>query len=161
MLSELVNPSLVARRQQHINFEAIMKMEFTPANESESAGLVLFQNNDFHFRLVCMVGDGETAVIKLIKRQAGIETVLGTQPVSSGTLYLKASATGQAYNFYVSTEPEAWQAIGENVYGRILSTPVASGFIGAYVGMYGSSNGRSSTNVSDFDWFEYQEITKD
>jgi alpha-N-arabinofuranosidase len=155
-LSELVNPSYVGRRQQHINFEATTKMEFTPENDSESAGLVLLQNNDFHFRLVCMVGDGETAVIKLIKRQAGIETVLGTQSVSSGTIYLKATAMGQAYNFYVGTEPDTWQAIAENVDGRILSTPVAGGFIGAYVGMYASSNGRSSTNSADFDWFEYQ-----
>ncbi len=158
-LSELVNPSFVGRRQQHINFEASLKMDFVPQAD-ECAGMVLLQNNDFHFRLVCMRGEKETAVIKLIKRQAGIETVLGTQPVSSGTLYLKASATGQAYNFYVGTEPDAWQTIAENVDGRILSTPVAGGFIGAYVGMYASSNGRSSTNVADFDWFEYQEITK-
>ena len=154
-LSEVVNPSFVGRRQQHINFEAVTKMKFTPENDSESAGMVLLQNNDYHFRLVCMVGDGETAVIKLIKRQAGIETVLGSQATTSSTLYLKATAQGQAYSFHFSEAPDEWQAIAENVDGRILSTPVAGGFIGAYVGMYASSNGRSSTNIADFDWFEY------
>jgi alpha-N-arabinofuranosidase len=39
--------------------------------------------------------------------------------------------------------------------GRILSTPVAGGFVGAYIGMYASSNGHPSENVADFDWFEY------
>jgi xylan 1,4-beta-xylosidase len=159
-LSELVNPSFVGRRQQHINFEAIMKMEFSPHHGDECAGMVLLQNNDYHFRLVYMVGDGETAVIKLIKRQAGIETVLGSQPIASNTLFLKASAHGQAYSFYFSEEPDAWQPIAEDVDGRILSTPVAKGFIGAYIGMYASSNGRSSNNFADFDWFEYKEIPK-
>jgi alpha-N-arabinofuranosidase len=39
--------------------------------------------------------------------------------------------------------------------GRILSTPVAGGFVGAYIAMYASSNGQFSTNHADFDWFEY------
>ena len=39
--------------------------------------------------------------------------------------------------------------------GRILSTPVAGGFVGAYIGMYASSNGQPSVNTADFDWFEY------
>jgi alpha-N-arabinofuranosidase len=38
---------------------------------------------------------------------------------------------------------------------RILSTPVAGGFVGAYIGIYASSNGQLSTNHADFDWFEY------
>ena len=45
--------------------------------------------------------------------------------------------------------------LAENVDGRILSTPVAGGFVGAYIAMYASSNGQTSTNYADFDWFEY------
>ncbi len=155
-LSELVNPSFVGRRQQHINFEASLQMDFMPQDD-ECAGMVLLQNNDYHFRLVCKRGEDETAVIKLIKRQAGMETVLGTQPIEGETIYLKASAQGQAYSFYCASEPDSWQPVAEGVDGRILSTPVAGGFTGAYVGMYASSNGRSSTNTADFDWFEYKE----
>jgi xylan 1,4-beta-xylosidase len=39
--------------------------------------------------------------------------------------------------------------------GRILSTPVAGGFVGTYIGMYASSNGQASTNRAYFDWFDY------
>ncbi len=39
--------------------------------------------------------------------------------------------------------------------GRILSTNVAGGYVGAYIGMYASSHGQPSENVADFDWFEY------
>jgi alpha-N-arabinofuranosidase len=64
-------------------------------------------------------------------------------------------ADGQAYSFYIATELESWQPVAEAVDGRILSTSVAGGFVGAYIGMYASSNGQPCANFADFDWFEY------
>jgi len=54
---------------------------------------------------------------------------------------------------------EVWQAIAEAVDGRILSTPLAGGFVSVYLGMYASSNGKPSQNVADFDWFEYKPLS--
>jgi alpha-N-arabinofuranosidase len=48
-----------------------------------------------------------------------------------------------------------WSQVAEAVYGRILSTPVAGGFLGTYIGMLASSNGFLSKNSVDFDWFDY------
>jgi alpha-N-arabinofuranosidase len=81
--------------------------------------------------------------------------VFATQPVQGSSYNLKVSAHEQSYSFYVSTQPEEWCTVAENVDGRILSTPVAGGFVGAYIAMYASSNGQPSTNHADFDWFEY------
>lgn len=47
------------------------------------------------------------------------------------------------------------QPVAKQIDGRILSTPVASGFVGAYIGMYASSSGLPSNNKAAFDWFEY------
>jgi alpha-N-arabinofuranosidase len=155
-LSEQVHPSFVGRRQQHINFTAQTMLEFSPQSASECAGMVLLQNDNFHFRfVVCQVGEGLTAV-RLIKRAAGEETILAERPVSGDRFYFKVSARGQAYSFYIATEPDEWQTVLEEVDGRILSTPVAAGFTGAYIGLYASSNGQPSQNLADFDWFEYQ-----
>jgi xylan 1,4-beta-xylosidase len=158
MLSERANPSFVGRRQQHINFAARACMEFAPRSSNECAGLVLLQNNDFHFRFVITQTEKETTVIRLIKREKGEESQLAEQPIDAGRVYLKVEACGQNYSFYVSSAPEAWQLIAEDVDGRILSTPMAGGFVGAYIGMYASSNGQPSDNQADFDWFEYAEI---
>ncbi|MBN1429997.1 MAG: glycoside hydrolase family 43 protein [Anaerolineae bacterium] len=152
-LSELANPSFVGRRQQHIDFAARTAMEFTPQSNHECAGIVLLQNNDFHFRFV--ITQEQEPVICLIKRDKGDETILAEQPVQAGRVYLKVSAVGQKYSFYVATEYECWHPVAEDVDGRILSTPVAGGFVGAYIGMYASSNGQQSENVADWDWFEY------
>ena len=81
--------------------------------------------------------------------------MLVTAGVTTPTPDLTPTPEPQAYNFYFSDQPDEWRAIAENVDGRILSTLVAGGFVGAYIAMYASSNGGPSTNHVDFDWFEY------
>ena len=152
-LSEQENPSFVGRRQQHIHFRAQCAVEFTPQNEHEYAGLVLIQNNDFHFLFVIV--KAKEPVLRLIKRASGKEEILAEQPVQAAKLFLKVEAHEQAYSFYFASEPDEWHAVAESVDGRILSTPVAGGFVGAFIAMYASSNGERSTNHADFDWFEY------
>ena len=63
---------------------------------------------------------------------------------------IKVEARGQAYSFYYATFPEAWIPITENADGRVLSTQVAGGFVGAHVGLYASSNGQPSKNAALF-----------
>lgn len=152
-LSEHTNPSFVGRRQQHIHLRAQCTIEFAPQNEHEYAGLTLIQNNDFYYLFAITKQD--EPVIQLIKRAQGAEEVLSEQPVSSGKLYLKVEAHAQVYNFYVAEQQDSWRPVAENVDGRILSTPVAGGFAGTFIAIVASSNGQSSINHADFDWFEY------
>lgn len=154
MVSEWANPSFVGRRQQHINFAAQTVMDFVPEHEHECAGVVVLQNSDFHFRFVVSLADGQR-VIRLIKRQKGEDATLGEMRLTRDRTYLKVEAQGQAYSFFVSEDGAQWQPVVENADGRILSTTVASGFVGTYIGLYASSNGHPSQNVADFDWFDY------
>jgi xylan 1,4-beta-xylosidase len=154
-LSDYANPSFIGRRQQHIHFAARAALEFTPASGDECAGLVLIQNAHHHFRFTVTLNAAGERVVRLEQRAAGVETVIGEQPVAAGRLYLKVEAVGMAYTFSVAERYEQWRVVAENVDGRILSTSVAQGFTGVYVGMYASSNGAASANAADFDWFEY------
>ena len=153
-LMERVNPSFVGRRQQHINFTARTVMEFTPESTNECAGIALIQNEVFHIRCTVTFSDKDELVVQLVRREDGLDTLLQETAVSSGRLYFMVDVTGQEYRFYVASELENWIALGDAVDGRVLSTPVAGGFTGAYIGMYASSNGRTSNNHADFDWFE-------
>jgi len=152
-LTERSNPSFVGRRQQHVNFTVQTALEFTP-KANECAGLVLVQNTDFHFRFVVM-HENET-IICLIKRSHGKDETIAEQSLTANRCMLKVTAHEQNYSFYFSTDGH-WQTLAEYIDGRILSTPVAGGFVGAYIAMYASSNGQPSTNHADFDWFEYSE----
>jgi alpha-N-arabinofuranosidase len=152
-LSEKANPSFVGRRQQHIHFSAQTAFDFIPQAENECAGLVLVQNNDFHFLFV--VTKNTEPVIRLIKREQGVEVLLAERPIAPGEIILKIEAHEQDYCFYFSDQSNEWDTLAEDVDGRILSTPVAGGFVGTMIGLYASSNGQTSTNHADFDWFEY------
>lgn len=145
--------SLTGRRQQHMHFVAETAVEFTPQHPHECAGLVLIQNNDFHYRF--LVSQTDQPVICLIKRAAGEDIILVEQPFTAGRFYLKVEGHEQDYSFFAAAEPDQWQLLFGPVDGRILSTPVAGGFVGAYIGLYASSNGHTSSNQADFDWFEY------
>jgi alpha-N-arabinofuranosidase len=114
-------------------------LAFIPQNEYECAGFALIQNNNFH--LLFVVAQTTQPVIRLIRRAHGVEQLLAEQTITPGQIYLKVEAHEQAYNFYFANQPDEWRAMAENVDGRILSTPVAGGFVGAYIAMYASSNG--------------------
>jgi alpha-N-arabinofuranosidase len=152
-LSEMTNPSFVGRRQQHIRFSAQAALEFTPQTGQECAGLALVQSNNFHFCLV--VSRAEDTVVRLIKRAAGVEQVLAELSLNASKFFIKVEANGQDYSFYVAVEAGKWRTLAEDVDGRILSTPVAGGFLGTFIAMYASSNGQPSANHADFDWFAY------
>jgi len=159
VITDLSNPSFIGRRQQHINFAVRTVMDFTPKNENEHAGLVLLQNEDYQFRFVVHMADGQR-VAQVIRRDTGTDTIVGQLAVSSDSLFMKIVAYGQDYSFYIAEKAEQWQVVAMNQDGRILSSSRATGFIGAYIGMYASSRGQSSNNQASFDWFEYQSITR-
>lgn len=153
-ITELKNPSFVGRRQQHIEFSASTAMEFNPRSESEAAGMVLLQSNEFNFSFV-YTKKGDDNVIRLIKCEAGEEKVLKEIAISAARLYLKVEAHGQEYSFYYGKSSQDYKPLIENVDGRILSTDVAGGFVGTELGLYASSNAAISNNSASFDWFEY------
>jgi alpha-N-arabinofuranosidase len=164
------NPSFIGRRQQHMNFTACVKMEFNPQNDYETAGVALIHNDNFQYRVEYSIKGGQK-VIRLIKcisksemdfikntfSSNNIETKLAEEVFNSEIIYLKIEAFGQDYNFYYGDSLENMKLLKGNVDGTILSPTVAGGFVGTYIGMFASSNGNPSTNVADFDWFDYEE----
>ncbi|TDC66055.1 glycoside hydrolase family 43 protein [Actinomadura sp. GC306] len=155
-LADTASPSFVGRRQQHHDFAAFTSLDFTPADE-EWAGLALVQNNDFHVLLVS-TADG----IRLVKREQGVETVLAAAPAAAGPVRLAFEARGRWYRASYApgdaAGPDGWTPLGGPVDGDILSSQVAGGFTGVYVGPYATANGRASTNHADFAWFEYRPL---
>jgi len=166
-LTELVNPSLIARRQEHHSFEAYTSMNFKPESENESAGLVVFQNDRFHFRLLLILEEGNQ-YIQLVKagkpgmefRNQLIEEEMAKIPYSGMDVVLGIKASNLDYQFYVGPNNENLKPIGEIQNGRILSSNWAGGFTGTYIGMYATSKNKKSTNSAFFDWFNYQESSK-
>lgn len=155
-LPDRAQPSLVAQRQRHIDFEAAVAVECTPAAEHECAGLALVQNNEFHVRLVVQ-GGAQGRELRAISRSYGKDEVLASTALPDGPIRLGVSAIGQDYALRYATDGAEWSEFAA-FDGRILSSEIAGGFTGVYIGPYASANGHQSTNTADFDWYEYRPL---
>ena len=140
-LLEKGNPSLVARRQQHVRFTAAVAVQ-VPDAAGTSAGLVAFQNEAHHFFLGLRRRGTETEVF--LERAKGSDQGGVPQEIAhasirvadSGILHLKIEGNGRPYSFHYATRPGAWIPLKENEDGTIVSTHVAGGFVGTCLGIY-------------------------
>src|SRR5690606_18640994 len=98
---------------------------------------------------------------RLVKREQGIESVLAEAPAAPGPVRLGFEAHGRWYQAsYSVSGPDGWTRLGSPVDGDILTSQVAGGFTGVYIGLYATANGRSSGNHACFDWFEYRPLRR-
>jgi xylan 1,4-beta-xylosidase len=149
-------PTFLGRRQQHVRFAARTRISFSAAHPAEEAGLAVFQNQDHHATLALTVdGDGRAQVV-LTVRQAGASTRLASVPVATGEVVLAVEGDETRYAFRLK-EPDTgqWVSLG-GVERSSLSTERAGGFVGVYLGLYATSNGRVSDGRAYAHWFEYQ-----
>ncbi len=155
-ITEELNPAFVGRRQQHMNFVSRTLMKFSPKEENETAGMVIYQAPKFHYRMELSKSSNGDKVIKLTECKGGKERVLNQQTINSSDLLLEISAEGQDLKFrYKESDEKDWVVLADKVNGRILNRNTAGGFSGIYLGMYASGNGQESKNVASFDYFEY------
>jgi alpha-N-arabinofuranosidase len=153
--TELVNPSLIARRVEDHRFKAITSMNFKPSSVNEEAGMIIMQNDRFQYRLV-LVGKGKTPQeLRLILVKDGNEEILARVPYKINEVVLAVQGDGLKYSFLYGTSEDQLEFLGKDVDATVCSTNVAKGFIGPFVGMYASSNGKVSKNKAAFDWFSY------
>lgn len=143
-IREKGNPAFMGRRQQHGNFEAEVDMEFHPDKDKETAGLVCFQNESYYlfFGKTCQNGKIqlllESSVLVEEKGSTGFNKKIELD--DKGSLRLKIIGKGQYYDFYYSLDSNHWILFEADVDASILSTKIAGGFVGTYIGMYASSN---------------------
>ena len=147
-LDSLTNPSFLARRQQHLAFDASTELA-APAAAGVSMGLAAFQNENYWYFLgVHRVrvgaedhsppGGGEAPLELFLEKRAGArtETIARAALADVTHLKLKISANARAYSFYFDADGAGWKPLKEGDDGSILSTDVAGGFVGAVVGPY-------------------------
>jgi xylan 1,4-beta-xylosidase len=130
------NPSFIARRQQHANFVASTSLAVDRSSQAD-AGLVAFQNEKHYFFLGIRSAevfleraDGKTA--EVIART--------TLPAGAQTLELQITGTGKSYSFQYRQPGGNWITLLGDADASILSTQVAGGFVGSYIGLFARTN---------------------
>ena len=158
-----MNPSLVARRQQHINSSASTSFLFNPVSENEKAGLIIFLN-ETHYYFLSKSLDHNEPVIQLYKsidkdnskdKMEVLASAKIGKDIQDKMLNFKIESKGKHYSFYYSVDNDVWVLLKDNVDGTFISVDIPNDFAGCVYGMYATSSGKPSSNKAYFDWFEY------
>ena len=127
-------PAFLARRQQHLRFEAELGL-MVPTSPAVEAGLLAFQNETHWYYFAASKG-AEGLLLSLRKRVGEhSEVVAETVLAELDTLRLRVSGDHADYQFSYEAG-DGWQPLGDVQDGRILGTDVAGGFVGATLGPY-------------------------
>ena len=127
------NVSFIGRRQCDVNFTASTKMLFVPENESETAGLIILQASNYHYRVERAMKDNKQ-ILRLIHSTGNInggvhlphfksntvETTVNEVECDNDYVYLKLEVSEQDFNFYYGQSEEDMALIG-NVDGSLIN----------------------------------------
>lgn len=152
VIDSLVNPSLVARRITHHVFRAATALKFSPENENEHAGLVIYHKSTNHFQLV-----KNSRELILVRSLGGNREELARVPYRGEKVILRAEAEGLHLRFSYGATDNERTSIGPVLDMKVISDELSGGFNGPYVGMYATGNGSDGRARARFDWFEYDE----
>ena len=156
MISGQANPSFIGKRQEHMNFSASVKIDFTPMSPNEESGLVVERDKDHYLKYTLGLENGDIILRLVRKGEAGMkDSLLARAVVEMKAQFLKIAAEGVYYSFLFSNNGNDWTPLQEHVDGSFLGLAGAGRFTGTFIGMYASSNSAPSRNHADFDWFEY------
>lgn len=162
-LGEQVNPGFMGRRQQHMTFTVTAELEFNPDSEGQSAGLALLQSDLWHIRLA-VVRVGRELLARLVRCENGVPVVVAEAELAQLNelggnglrLMMRIEAEEQELRFLCGLEESRLAVLAEDIDSRMLSTDVAGGFVGTYVGMFAEGENPTGTTVADFDSFSYE-----
>jgi xylan 1,4-beta-xylosidase len=158
VIKERESTSLIGFRQTESDFEYGAKMYFNPKTDRSEAGISLFQKDDnyFTFTVVKVKND---FVIQLKLAEPNSEAQLLKELVIldyDKEITFKVKSENHNYSFYYSINGIEFNLFVKTKANHILS----KGYTGAYLGVYATSNGKTTEDYADFDWVNYKGFEK-
>jgi alpha-N-arabinofuranosidase len=150
--------AFVGRRQQHFAMSCKTRLDFSPQQPGEEAGLAVRAREDFHLDVAVRLGRAGREVVAVRRTGAG-SRVLGRAPIQPGPVEL-----------CIRVEDDCYQLLAGNGRARILLGQVPARalsaenitrrgpmhFCGVVIGLYATGRGQSCAVPADFDWFDYR-----
>lgn len=150
-------PTFVGRRQQHHDFAASCTLAFDPG-AGEEAGLTAFQNEEHHYDVAVVGRDGERRAIARRRIDGLVDVVVGERSLPDGPVALAIESDDETYRLLAGPAEEGGigdlEPLGEG-HARYLSSEVATGFTGVYLGCYATGNGAECERAARFEDFQY------
>ncbi|MDR1806439.1 MAG: glycoside hydrolase family 43 protein [Propionibacteriaceae bacterium] len=155
-LEDQTTPAFLGVRQEHVDADVTARLR--PSLEpDEEAGLAVRQSERSHLRWsVRRLADGALSA-SAVQVVGGEAQVLGTVPAagdSEGRVELGLSIRGQEYRLLAGPAGPG-QSVVAVADGRFLDSVSAGGFLGVWIGVYATANGRPSSSSVVVESFTY------
>lgn len=156
-LQERKRANFTGIKQTESDFSFETKMTFSPASDSDEAGIAIVQKDNNFLSLTLKQSSDDIALeLKLMNE---IQTSIASKKIdynSKQPIQLKVESFNNKYHFYYALENQKFQLLAEAAANHLLS----HGYTGAHIGLYATSNGQMSTGYVDFDRVEYKSVKK-
>jgi xylan 1,4-beta-xylosidase len=146
--------AFVGRRQEHFRCRFSACIAFDPQAAMEEAGLTVIMNEEHHYEIFVRGSGGKERTVGVRRRIGDLVAVVAEELLGDGDVILLIDAALEEYHFGCKVRNGGQKTLASGS-TRYLSTEVAGGFTGAYLGMYATSNHHQSTASAHFDWAEY------
>ena len=172
-----MSPTFVGRRQEHLRVRMATRIDFAPTQEAQEAGMVLYREPHHRYELGVRKTGGHRQVFVRQTIGTSLSAITATAKVpEEGPLLLQIDAAPEQYTLSWGIAPDKLAKLDSAV-SRYLSSEVAAGFIGTYVGLYATTAAPAAIDPSAaratkakpaapgatppappaaFDWFDYE-----
>lgn len=137
-LDDLAPLAWVGLRQQHLQAEVQVTLDFHPRQETDEAGLCVLMNERHYLSLG--VRGGQERELLVQQRIGDLRGTLARVTLGAGPLTLRIEATPERYILGYTQIGSAFIPLA-SAETRYLTTEVAGGFTGVYFGLYASGPG--------------------
>ena len=138
-------------KQTESDFIFTTKMRFNPSHDESTAGIAIVQKDEnYVFFSVRKEADG--MLVEVLHKKKKVQTIKAHKLNSyKGEIRFKLVSANDTYTFSYATKG--------NRYNVLTTTPadllLFSGFTGAHIGLYATSNGQDNNDFSDYDWINF------
>jgi alpha-N-arabinofuranosidase len=152
------HPAFIGRRIKHKNWAFSVSMNFLPRSETEAAGIILLQSEDYQYRFEIYSNSFGKPSLRLVRAMGKKDEVLteGECLMPETNIVLAARCEEMALSFFYGKDQYSLNCFEEHIDARILSPEFAGGFVGTMAGIFASGNGKDSVNHADVLWAEYK-----
>ncbi|GAO28862.1 beta-xylosidase [Geofilum rubicundum JCM 15548] len=131
--------STLFHRQQHNSFTATTTLRYEPRSATDLAGMVCYQSERFNY-VFGITKKGQEDYLLLERTEGGESVIVASTKIDvRKPVHLQITARGDDYRFNYSLDGEHFENLGGTVSGDILSTNVAGGFTGNFIGLHATS----------------------
>jgi alpha-N-arabinofuranosidase len=160
-LDAAASPTWIGRRQEHLSCRSATVLDFLPTRDGDEAGLSVYMSPDHRYEIAVRRASGRRQVFVRQRIGPHVEAITASAPLDGNepvVLQVAASPTEYAFSFglALSGRPQAaTQPLGKAL-TRYLSSEVAGGFTGVYIGLYAAGSGQPASAPARFGWFDYE-----